>query len=351
MFFPNSKKIKRKLSETDLNYKIIAAGKELDIPLGEDVTVWFEGKQYPAKMHNTTKGRIDRLGAFYTENSFVEGEELELVGWKSLYGEDWHINISKIVEYDINDFLGTGEAEKNDDNIEKNNFTEKKNNTVAQDLLAIKEGQYKGSDFVSFTIPDGVMHIGRDAFVNCKNLKEIVIPDGVVCIDEAAFFGCSSLEKVQLPESLRYLGTSAFAHCTSLQKINIPKQVTVIPLGCFAECKSLNEVKILGEVRIIMDLAFVNCVSLNSFSLYGNEHLNAILNGAFRGCGNFVFETLDQKVIIGDCGHGAIGSRSVMIDKEAFNWGQLTIRTFQGTSGAKLAQQHNLKVEYVKDYR
>lgn len=351
MIFPNSKKTKRKLSETDLNYNIIAAGKELDIPLGENVTVVFGEKEYPAKMHNTVKGRIDRLGAFYAENSFVVGEELELEGWQRLYVEDWYITVSKIVEYDINDFLGTGETEKEDDNDRNNYINEKKISTVAQDSLAIKAGQYQRSDFVSFTIPDGVMHIGRDAFAHCKNLKEIIIPDGVVCIDECAFFGCSSLEKVQLPESLRYLGAASFYNCESLQKIEIPRQITVIPTECFVGCKSLNEVKILGKVRIIMGYAFMNCVSLNSFSLYCNERLNAILNGAFRGCGNLVFETLDQRVIIADCGHGAIGAGSVMIDKEAFDWGQLTIRTFPGTSGAKLAEKHNFKVEYVKDYR
>lgn len=331
--------IRRKLNETDITYKIIAAGKELNIPLGENVTVHFEGKQYPAKMHNKTKGRIDRMGAFYAENSFAVGDELELKYEQDFFA-NWNTYISRTADTSNVNFESL-----------KKTYGENNDSTASQNSLAIKAGQYKGSDFVSFTIPDGVMHIGRDAFAYCKNLKEIIIPNSVVCIDEAAFWCCSSLETVQLPESLRYLGASAFGNCTCLQKINIPRQITVIPLGCFSECTSLKEVEISSNMRVIMDSAFKNCVSLSSFSLYCHEGLRAIFRGAFSGCGDFVFETIDQKVMIGDCGYSAVGASSIIVDKEAFNWGQLTIRTFQGTAGAKLAQKYGLKVEYVKDYR
>ena len=331
--------IKRKLNETDITYKIIAVGKELNIPPGEEVTVYVEGKQYQAKMHNKTKGRIDRMGAFYAENSFAVGDELELKYEQDFFA-NWNIYISRTADTSNVNFESL-----------KKNYCESNDSTASKNSFVIEAGQYKGSDFVSFSIPDGVMHIGRDAFAFCKNLKEIIIPDSVVCIDEAAFWCCSSLETVQLPESLRYLGTSAFGNCTSLQKINIPRQITVIPPGCFNECTSLKEVEISSNVRVIMDYAFKNCVSLSSFSLYCHESLSAIFSGAFSGCGNFVFETIDQKVMIGDCGYSAVDARSVMIDKEAFNWGQLTIRTFQGTAGAKLAQKYGIKVEYVKDCR
>ena len=122
-------------------------------------------------------------------------------------------------------------------------------------------------------------------------------------------------------------------------------------MGCFSGCTSLKEVQIRSDLRVIMDLAFYNCASLSSFSLYCNEHLHAIFSQAFIGCKNLVFETIDQDVSIANFASGALGSSSVMIDKNAFDWKQLTIRTFKGTAGDKLAQKLGLKVEYVKDKR
>lgn len=233
-------------------------------------------------------------------------------------------------------------------------FDEPKKNAeiLPKNGTVIAEGQYKNrEDLTVVEIPEGVVYIGRDAFAFCKNLKEIVIPDSVVGIDEAAFYCCSALENIQLPKNLRYLGGTVFANCTCLQRINIPSQITIIPMGCFSGCTSLKEVQIRSDLRVIMDLAFYNCASLSSFSLYCNEHLHAIFSQAFIGCKNLVFETIDQDVSIANFASGALGSSSVMIDKNAFDWKQLTIRTFKGTAGDKLAQKLGLKVEYVKDKR
>ena len=182
-------------------------------------------------------------------------------------------------------------------------------------------------------------------------MKEITIPESVVCIDEAAFWCCSNLETVKLPENLRSIGKGAFGNCTRLLEINIPQQITVIPSACFSGCTSLEQVKTTGTVHVIMDCAFQNCENLSSFSLYWNDRLNAIFPYAFHGCKNLIFETIDRNVFIGDYGDSSFDKCSVMVDKKAFEWDKLTIRTFKGTAGAKLAQKFGLKVEYVKDER
>lgn len=229
---------------------------------------------------------------------------------------------------------------------------EKKVEILPKNGAAIGEGQYKGRDDLTVVeIPDGVVHIGRDAFAFCSNLKEITIPKSVVFIDEAAFWCCTKLETVKLPEGLRGIGQGAFYGCSRLQEINIPGQISVIPLYCFSECRSLKKVSISSDVRVIMDNAFEDCVNLSSFSLYGNERLNAIFHYAFKGCKKLVFETIDQNVFIGDCDNSSWGKNSVMVDKDAFDWEHITIRTFAGTAGAKLAQGLGIKVEYVTDER
>lgn len=233
--------------------------------------------------------------------------------------------------------------------------------------IAIQENQYSDrNDLTIVEIPNGVVYIGPYAFSHCSNLKEVIFPDSVQVIDDCAFAYCSSLEKLKLPENLRLIGRCAFMDCFQLKKVVIPQYVTAIPIYCFDGCKNLEEVKISGELRIIMDYAFHNCESLSLFSLYCCEYIKTICTGAFQGCKNLTFETLDYNVISGayDVKLGNyhkpkfwgifdqdVGNNSVMIDARAFDLEQVTIRTFEGTAGATLAQELGLKVEYVKDNR
>ena len=52
------------------------------------------------------------------------------------------------------------------------------------------------SEFVSVTIPDGVIDIGLGAFKECTSLKKIYIPASVTIIDVDAFCLCDSLTDV-----------------------------------------------------------------------------------------------------------------------------------------------------------
>lgn len=250
-------------------------------------------------------------------------------------------------------FSGTGSGKSTTNDDWDDFFTEpKKTVEILPNGSAIGDGQYKDrKDLTVIEIPEGVVCVGRDAFAFCSNLKEIIIPESVVYIDEAAFWCCSNLETVKLPEGLRSIGKGSFGNCTRLKTITIPQQIEVIPTLCFSGCTSLEQVTIFGAVRVIMDSAFTGCTSLSSFSLYNHDRLNAIFPYAFAGCKNLVFETIDRNVFIGNYGTSSFDKCSVMIDKSAFDWRNLTIRTFKGTAGAKLAQELGLKVEYVKDYR
>lgn len=75
-----------------------------------------------------------------------------------------------------------------------------------QTILIRYPGGLKGS----FTIPNGITKIGRNAFSCCDLLTEVIIPSGVTEIGSHAFAFCTSLKTVTIPASVSKVGFSAF---------------------------------------------------------------------------------------------------------------------------------------------
>ena len=73
--------------------------------------------------------------------------------------------------------------------------------------------------YEEFTIPNRVMEIVAQAFMDCKSLKSVVIPDGVRIIGGWAFNACSSLTSVFIPASVTRIDRDAFSCCTSLESM------------------------------------------------------------------------------------------------------------------------------------
>lgn len=123
----------------------------------------------------------------------------------------------------------------------------------------------------SITIPESVTAIGTGAFQGCYSLTRFngkfassdgrcliidgtlnsfapaertsyTIPEGVITIGKSAFLYCSSLTSVAIPNSLMTIRDSAFKNCTSLTSVTIPENVTVIGEDAFNGCSSLTAV-------------------------------------------------------------------------------------------------------------
>ena len=72
--------------------------------------------------------------------------------------------------------------------------------------------------------------------VKDKYVKEVVIPNGVVAIGDEAFINCYDLQHVEIPDTVTSIGIRAFAECSSLDKIDIPDSVASIGKGAFILC-------------------------------------------------------------------------------------------------------------------
>ena len=84
-------------------------------------------------------------------------------------------------------------------------------------------------------------HIGKYAFEQLTNLKEIVLPDTITCIEERAFAECRNLTAVELPETLTHIEAEAFIN-TKLKEISIPQSVIFMGKDAIAYCPDLTSV-------------------------------------------------------------------------------------------------------------
>ena len=165
----------------------------------------------------------------------------------------------------------------------------------------IGDNAFEGALFSKATINNAI--VGKEAFMDCINLKEvslpnsittipyctfqntalenIMVPEGVVSIGDGAFYGCNKLKTAILPESVNTIGVSTFGECRSLQEIKMPSTLASIGSGAFRYCISLLEINIPEGVSSIEDKLFHNCTNLTSLSLPSTL---TSLSGAFYGC-------------------------------------------------------------------
>ena len=190
--------------------------------------------------------------------------------------------------------------------------------TIKQGTVIIGDDAFwRCTSLQSINIPGSVTSIGDDAFRGCESLQSINIPDSVTSIGDGAFNRCGSqlkvdicnkkyytqdhmlissqgivlscwskAENIVLPDSVTSIGNSAFAYCESLQSINIPSSVTSIGDGAFGGCTSLQYIDLSDGLTSIGDEAFSGCESLQSINIPGS--VTSIGGGAFNRCESLI---------------------------------------------------------------
>lgn len=136
--------------------------------------------------------------------------------------------------------------------------------TVQGDTINIIE--YVGNDKIvvvpeKIAVPNSEMtfyitSIDRNAFWECKHLREIVIPEGVKSIGEYAFCRCYSLSRIIMNKGIESIDRYAFYNCESLFEIIIPEGMRSIGERAFASCYSLTNVVLPKNYVDIADNAF-----------------------------------------------------------------------------------------------
>ena len=201
---------------------------------------------------------------------------------------------------------------------------------------------FRNQEAKSFIIPDGVMSIGKCAFVDCYSLVSISIPNSVTSIGEESFIDCSSLRSLVIPDSVTSIGDGAFWGCSSLRSLVIPASVTSIGAWAFSGCKSLSSLVIPDSVTSIGYSAFDGCSSLSSLVI--PDGVTSIRDYVFRGCSSLSSLTIPDSVTsIGfDAFEGCSSLRDLVIPNSV---NDIEDRAFEGCNFPD-----NLKQELISRF-
>jgi hypothetical protein len=158
-----------------------------------------------------------------------------------------------------------------------------KNITIPTSVIRIGDSAfYQCKELSSITIPNGVTRINRASFSGCKKLKNITISTGIVHIDECTFEGCKKQKNITIPTSVTSIGKAAFRQCIELSNIEIPDGVVCIDRDTFSGCKKLKNITLPDGVTHIGEFAFEGCEHLKNIDL--PKSVTSIGKSAFRQC-------------------------------------------------------------------
>lgn len=168
-----------------------------------------------------------------------------------------------------------------------------KHNGKTYKVTAIDRGTFSCNvELIRVVIPNSVKTIGKETFMNCPKLKEVILPPSLTEISDY-MFSESGLQTIIIPENVKAIGNYAFAS-SSLKSISIPSSVKTIGQSAFSGCRWMNEANMSNNVESIGEAAFSICTSLKTINL--PSALKEIGAKAFYECGSIKEITIPSSV-------------------------------------------------------
>ena len=110
----------------------------------------------------------------------------------------------------------------------------------------------------SIKLPEGLTKIGDDAFVNAYSLEYVGFPSTLESIGSWAFQYTSIISAI-LPDKCTQIGRNAFSDCRFLKNVKLSDALTEIDDYTFQDCYELRTFKLPEMLEAIGQKAFYNC--------------------------------------------------------------------------------------------
>ena len=181
---------------------------------------------------------------------------------------------------------------------------------------------------MSVELHDGIEVIEKEAFYECRSLREILFPPSVRAIKKGAFENCSGLTTAILNDGLEEIGVRAFEGC-ALVRIDIPPSVREIDDEAFRGCLSLTTVQFCDDIEEFVSSGSMRdwwnhgvhekCLSTYCLLVHFNilqrvhlvrarmwqtnihgmlMHIPSICPGLSRNCLDLYFDSIDSKLSV-----------------------------------------------------
>lgn len=129
--------------------------------------------------------------------------------------------------------------------------------------------------------PNAEKTIGKNAFLDCKKLKNIEL-HGVTSVGDSGFMNCTALETAKFGSQIKTFASNVFASCESLKSMVFPESVTGYGSTMFLGCKSLESVTLSSKATAIAGTMFKNCTALKEVVI--PDGVKSCGANAFYGC-------------------------------------------------------------------
>ena len=157
--------------------------------------------------------------------------------------------------------------------------------TIPSSVTSIGDSAFLGTTYADINVPSGVTSIGDAAFKNCSRIASLTLPAGLTSLGKGAFGGCSKIASdITIPSGITSIPTDAFSGCSKITSITLHSGVTSIGEGAFMGCSKITSVTIPAAVTEIGLMAFSNCSALASVTCEPTTAPTLIQFNAFTRC-------------------------------------------------------------------
>ncbi len=194
-------------------------------------------------------------------------------------------------------------------------------------------------------------NLGDRAFEVCSSITSFKLPEGLNHIGANAFKDCYSLSgEIKFPSTLKTLANEVFTNCIGIESAAfIPREKYIVKAGLFAGCENLKKITGLNNAVEIQTCAFMGCTALEEITL--GAGLKTIGDWAFKGCLSLDLKVPEAVTSIGTDAFAYINSIEYKGSAEGFPWGSaetdpLNIKTQQyyNTTGRTVPDEYQLQL-------